>query len=134
MTLETIILIVSVVSAHIVYIRVEYVKHILERKNIKEGKYVNLIDSISSLYVQNQAREGNDDKKQFFQTQFRHCLLYAPDEVVENGKAFLDAITKNKDSMNQEEIDKYLYNAYNAFFLSIRKDMVKKTKVKELTL
>lgn len=111
-----------------IYTLIEFVKAYFKRKNLKEEKYRNLLDSIPSLYAGNQQEEGNNEKKQDFLKEFRHCWIYAPDEVVNSGQAFLDAIAENKSNMNQQEIDNYLHSKHLEFFLSIRKDMMK-TKI-----
>ena len=86
MTIEIIQEITSLITKLIVvptflYIITEFVKVYFKRKNIKEEKYINLLDSLISLYEGNQQKEGNEDKKQEFLKQFRHCWIYAPDEV-----------------------------------------------------
>jgi hypothetical protein len=115
----------------VLYIVMEIVKTYFKRKNIKEEKYINLLDSLVSLYEGNQQEEGNKDKKQKFLKEFRHCWLYAPDKVVKNGQAFLNAIAENKPNMSKKEIDDYLQSKCLEFLLSIRKDMIMTTKIKE---
>lgn len=115
----------------ILYIVIEIVKTYFKRKNLKEEKYINLLDSLVSLYEGNQQVEGNEDKKQKFLKEFRHCWLYAPDKVVENGQAFLNAIAENKTNMSKKEIEDYLQSKCLEFLLSIRKDMIMRTKIQK---
>jgi len=113
-----------------IYITKEFVKVYFKRKSIKEEKYIDLLDSIESFYKGTQQEEGNEKKKRDFLKQLRHCIMYAPDEVVNNGQEFLQAIVEAKSNMTEEEIY-YLENKYSNFLLSIRRDMVWRTKVKE---
>jgi hypothetical protein len=114
-----------------IYAITEVIKTYFRRQNIKEEKYINLLESLSSLYEGNQQDIGNKEKKQEFLKQFRHCWIYAPDKVISTGEEFLKSISEEKSSMSKEDIDSYLKEKQDAFLLSIRKDMVKTTKIKE---
>jgi len=124
-------LVTLLVIPAILHILLEYLKYYSKRRDIKEEKYTNLLGSIISLYDVSQQKKDNQKEKETLLTLFRHCWIYAPDKVIENGHVFFDAMVEKKDGMNEQQRDEHIHKKCLEFLLSIRRDVTWRTKIKE---
>lgn len=87
----------------------------------KEERYLGLIRSISGFYVDSFSRELRTE----FLNQRDICWMYCPDDIIRKANNFLSMVhTDQKHSDEEKE------KSVQELILAIRKDLVRKTKLK----
>ena len=113
-------------GAIIAWVVNEWRKKVWEQYHRKEESYKTLLECLNGFYVGN---NNAIELKLEFINQLNRCWLYSPDEVILKGYIFLDTVSTDKTTTNEEK-----EKALGDFVASIRSDILSRKLVKETNL
>ncbi|MCK5493464.1 MAG: hypothetical protein KAJ14_10180 [Candidatus Omnitrophica bacterium] len=106
-------------------------KRLEEEFKRREERYSKLLDVMKGFYV----GSTSTTQQQEFLKETDLSWLYCPDEIIRKAYAFLETLKpENKNRYSPEELNKTQKTTLQELILAMRKDLIKREKLKETEL